>query len=128
MRGDEIMNFSRRFLIYFILFFTLNVYAFGFSNLIGWVFDLAGIIGSVETQNIAPFIAAIIVCLPIWIFSWRFANRIAKNIAEEKASRIRNLYLNLVRFYKHLIPQHKFFFYLMHQSKLHHQRYLLEQH
>ena len=62
----------------------------------GGIFDLTGIIGSVETRNIAPFIAAIIVCLPIWIFSWRFANRTTKNIVEEKASTIRNIYLNLV--------------------------------
>ena len=67
------MNFSRRLLIYVVLFVTLIVSAFGFSSLIGWIFDLIGIIGSAETQNIAPFIAAIIVCLPIWIFSWRFA-------------------------------------------------------
>ncbi|MFL2642457.1 MAG: DUF5671 domain-containing protein, partial [Dehalococcoidia bacterium] len=90
------MNVSRRLLIYVILFVTLNVYAFGLSSLIGWFFDLTGIIGGVETQNIAPFIAAIIVCLPIWIFSWRFANRTAQVIAEEETSTIRNLYLNLV--------------------------------
>ena len=90
------MNIPRRLLIYVILFVTLNVYAFGLSNLIGWFFDLTGIIGGAETQNIAPFIAAIIVCLPIWIFSWRFANRTVQDIAEEKTSTIRNLYLNLV--------------------------------
>ena len=90
------MNFSRRLLIYVVLFITLNVYALGFSSLIGWIFDLIGVIGSAETQNIAPYIAAIIVCFPIWIFSWRFANKAAKNITEEKASAIRNVYLNLV--------------------------------
>ena len=90
------MNIPRRLLIYVILFVTLNVYAFGLSNLIGWFFDLTGIIGGAETQNIAPFIAAIIVCLPIWIFSWRFANRTVQDITEEKTSTIRNLYLNLV--------------------------------
>ncbi len=90
------MNFSRRLLIYVVLFVTLIVSAFGFSSLIGWIFDLIGIIGGAEIQNIAPFIAAIIVCLPIWIFSWRFANRTTENIEQEKASTIRNLYLNFV--------------------------------
>tara|TARA_E500000331_G_scaffold29226_1_gene24609 strand:+ start:669 stop:2312 length:1644 start_codon:yes stop_codon:yes gene_type:complete len=90
------MNFSRRLLIYFILFITINVYAFGISNLIGWIFDLTGIIGNAETQNIAPFLSAIIVCLPIWIFLWRFSSRTSNNIAEEASSAVRNLYLNLV--------------------------------
>ena len=90
------MNFSRRLLIYVILFVTLNVYAFGFSNLISWIFDLTGIIGNVETQNIAPFLAAIIVCLPIWIFLWKFSHRTVQNAIEEESSTVRNLYLNLV--------------------------------
>ena len=90
------MNFSRRLLIYVILFVTLNVYAFGFSNLISWIIDLTGIIGNVETQNIAPFLAAIIVCLPIWIFLWKFSHRTVQNAIEEESSTVRNLYLNLV--------------------------------
>ena len=85
------MNFSRRLLIYVILFVTLNVYAFGFSNLISWIFDLTGIIGNVETQNIAPFLAAIIVCLPIWIFLWKFSHRTVQNAIEEESSTVRNL-------------------------------------
>ena len=85
------MNFSRRLLIYVILFVTLNVYAFGFSNLISWIIDLTGIIGNVETQNIAPFLAAIIVCLPIWIFLWKFSHRTVQNAIEEESSTVRNL-------------------------------------
>jgi len=90
------MNFSRRLLIYVVLFITLNVYAFGFTSLASWVFDLIGIIGDVQTQNIAPFLAAIIVCFPIWIFLWNFSNKSVKKISEEEFSTLRNLYLNIV--------------------------------
>ena len=90
------MNFSRRLLIYVVLFVTLNVYTFGFSSLTNWIFDLIGIIGDVETQNIAPFLAAIIVCFPIWIFLWKFSNKSVQKIPEEEFSTLRNLYLNVV--------------------------------
>ena len=90
------MNFSRRLLVYVILFVTLNIYAFGLSNLIGWILDIIGIIGNVQTQNIAPYLAAIIVCLPIWIFSWRFSNNAAQKFADEEISTVRYIYLNLV--------------------------------
>ena len=90
------MSFPRKLLIYIILFITLNVYAFGFSSLIGWVLDLIGIIGDAQTQNIAPFLSAIIVCFPIWLFVWRYVNRGLAISPSEEASTIRNLYLNLV--------------------------------
>lgn len=90
------MSFPRRLLIYIILFITLNVSAFGFSSLIGWVLDLIGIIGDAQTQNIAPFLSAIIVCFPIWLFVWRYVNRGLATSPSEESSTMRNLYLNLV--------------------------------
>ena len=90
------MSIPRRLLIYIVLFVTLNVYAVGFSNIIGWVLDLIGIIGDAQTQNIAPFLSAIIVCLPIWLFVWRYVNRGLEESSYEESSTIRNLYLNLV--------------------------------
>ena len=90
------MSIPRRLLIYIVLFVTLNVYAVGFSSLIGWVLDLIGIIGDAQTQNIAPFLSAIIVCLPIWLFVWRYVNRGLEESSYEESSTIRNLYLNLV--------------------------------
>ena len=83
-------------LIYVVSFVTLNIFAFGASSLISWIFDLSGIIGDAQTQNIAPFIAAIIVCFPIWIFLWRFSKKNIKSFPEEEYSTLRNLYLNLV--------------------------------
>ena len=62
------MNTPKRLLIYVVSFITLNVFAFGLSSLVGWILDLIGIIGDSQPQNIAPFIAAIIVCFPIWIY------------------------------------------------------------
>ena len=56
------MNTPKRLLIYVVSFITLNVFAFGLSSLVGWMLDLIGIIGDSQPQNIAPFIAAIIVC------------------------------------------------------------------
>ena len=90
------MNTPKRLLIYIVSFITLNVFAFGLSSLIGWMLDLIGILGDSNTQNIAPFIAAIIVCLPIWIYFWRLSNRNVQNFPEEEFSSLRNLYLNLV--------------------------------
>ena len=90
------MNLPKRLLIYVVSFVTLNVFAFGVSSLISWIFDLSGIIGDAQTQNIAPFIAAIIVCFPIWIFLWRFSKKNIKSFPEEEYSTLRNLYLNLV--------------------------------
>ncbi len=90
------MNLPKRLLIYVVSFVTLNIFAFGLSSIIGWVFDLSGIIGDTQTQNIAPFIAAIIVCFPIWIFLWRFSKKNIKSFPEEEYSTLRNLYLNLV--------------------------------
>ena len=90
------MNLPKRLLIYVVSFVTLNIFAFGASSLISWIFDLSGIIGDAQTQNIAPFIAAIIVCFPIWIFLWRFSKKNIKNFPEEEYSTLRNLYLNLV--------------------------------
>ena len=90
------MNLPKRLLIYVVSFVTLNIFAFGASSLISWIFDLSGIIGDVQTQNIAPFIAAIIVCFPIWIFLWRFSKKNIKSFPEEEYSTLRNLYLNLV--------------------------------
>ena len=90
------MSIPRRLLIYIVLFVTLNVYAVGFSSIIGWVLDLIGIIGDAQTQNIAPFLSAIIVCLPIWLFVWRYVNRGLEESSYEESSTIRNLYLNLV--------------------------------
>ena len=90
------MNLPKRLLIYVVSFVTLNIFAFGLSSIIGWVFDLSGIIGETQTQNIAPFIAAIIVCFPIWIFLWRFSKKNIKSFPEEEYSTLRNLYLNLV--------------------------------
>tara|TARA_B100001996_G_scaffold376457_1_gene357731 strand:+ start:375 stop:2033 length:1659 start_codon:yes stop_codon:yes gene_type:complete len=90
------MSFPRRLLIYIVLFVTLNVYAVGFASLIGWVLDLIGIIGDAQTQNIAPFLAAIIVCFPIWLFVWRYVNKGLADSPSEEASTMRNLYLNLV--------------------------------
>tara|TARA_Y100001936_G_scaffold9245_2_gene8333 strand:+ start:108 stop:1751 length:1644 start_codon:yes stop_codon:yes gene_type:complete len=90
------VNLPKRLLIYVVSFVTLNIFAFGLSSIIGWVFDLSGIIGDTQTQNIAPFIAAIIVCFPIWIFLWRFSKKNIKSFPEEEYSTLRNLYLNLV--------------------------------
>ena len=90
------MNTPKRLLLYIVSFITLNIFAFGFSSLIGWVLDLTTIIGDSQTQNIAPFIAAIIVCFPIWVFLWRFLNKNINNFPEEEYSTLRNLYLNLV--------------------------------
>ena len=90
------MNLPKRLLIYVVSFVTLNIFAFGASSLISWIFDLSGIIGDAQTQNIAPFIAAIIVCFPIWIFLWRFSKKNIKSFPEEEYSTLRNLYLNLV--------------------------------
>jgi len=90
------VNLPKRLLIYVVSFVTLNIFAFGASSLISWIFDLSGIIGDAQTQNIAPFIAAIIVCFPIWIFLWRFSKKNIKSFPEEEYSTLRNLYLNLV--------------------------------
>ena len=90
------MNTPKRLLLYIVSFITLNIFAFGFSNLIGWMLDLTAIIGDSQTQNIAPFIAAIIVCFPIWIFLWRFLNKNIHSFPNEEYSTLRNLYLNLV--------------------------------
>jgi len=90
------MNVPKRLLIYIVSFITLNVFAFGLSSLIGWILDLIGIIGDSQPQNIAPFLAAIIVCLPIWIYFWRLSNRNVQDFPEEEFSSLRNLYLNLV--------------------------------
>tara|TARA_Y100001935_G_scaffold15585_1_gene11643 strand:+ start:680 stop:2323 length:1644 start_codon:yes stop_codon:yes gene_type:complete len=90
------VNLPKRLLIYVVSFVTLNIFAFGLSSIIGWFFDLSGIIGDTQTQNIAPFIAAIIVCFPIWIFLWRFSKKNIKSFPEEEYSTLRNLYLNLV--------------------------------
>ncbi len=90
------MSFSRRLLIYIILFITLNVYAFGFFGLTQWILDLIGIIGDFRTQTIAPFLSAIIVCFPIWLFVWRYVNKGLADSPSEEASTMRNLYLNLV--------------------------------
>ena len=90
------MNTPKRLLLYIVSFITLNIFAFGFSSLIGWMLDLIGIIGDSQTQNIAPFIAAIIVCFPIWIYFWRLSNRNIQDFPEEEFSSLRNLYLNLV--------------------------------
>ena len=48
------MNTPKRLLLYIVSFITLNIFAFGFSSLIGWMLDLIGIIGDSQTQNIAP--------------------------------------------------------------------------
>ena len=90
------MSIPRRLLIYIILFITLNVYAVGLSSLIGWILDLIGIIGDAQTQNIAPFLSAIIVCFPIWLVVWRYAKKGLVDSPSEESSTIRNLYLNLV--------------------------------
>ena len=90
------MNTPKRLLIYIVSFITLNVFAFGFASLISWMFDLIGILGDSQPQNIAPFIAAIIVCFPIWIYFWRLSNRNVQDFPEEEFSSLRNLYLNLV--------------------------------
>jgi len=90
------MSFPRRLLIYIVLFVTLNLYAVGFSSLIGWILDLIGIIGDAQTQNIAPFLSAIIVCFPIWLFVWRYVNKGLADSPSEEVSTMRNLYLNLV--------------------------------
>ena len=90
------MNTPKRLLIYVVSFITLNVFAFGFSSLVGWMLDLIGIIGDSQPQNIAPFIAAIIVCFPIWIYFWRLSNRNIQDFPEEEFSSLRNLYLNFV--------------------------------
>ena len=90
------MNTPKRLLIYIVSFITLNVFAFGFASLISWMFDLIGILGDFQPQNIAPFIAAIIVCFPIWIYFWRLSNRNVQDFPEEEFSSLRNLYLNLV--------------------------------
>ena len=101
------MSIPRRLLIYIVLFVTLNVYAVGFSSIIGWVLDLIGIIGDAQTQNIAPFLSAIIVCLPIWLFVWRYVNKGLEESSYEESSTIRNLYLNLV-LYIHLDLNHPY--------------------
>ena len=90
------MNFPRRLLIYIVLIVTLNIFSFGMVGLISWIFDLSGLIGNANPQNIAPFLAAIIVCFPIWLFTWRYSTKIVVNSPEEGKSTIRNLYLNWV--------------------------------
>ena len=90
------MNTPKRLFVYIVSFITLNVFAFGFASLISWMFDLIGILGDSQPQNIAPFIAAIIVCFPIWIYFWRLSNRNVQDFPEEEFSSLRNLYLNLV--------------------------------
>ena len=90
------MNTPKRLLVNIVSFITLNVFAFGFASLISWMFDLIGILGDSQPQNIAPFIAAIIVCFPIWIYFWRLSNRNVQDFPEEEFSSLRNLYLNLV--------------------------------
>ena len=90
------MNTPKRLLVYIVSFITLNIFAFGFTSLVGWIFDLIGIIGDSQPQNIAPFLAAIIVCFPIWIYFWRLSNRNVQDFPEEEFSSLRNLYLNLV--------------------------------
>ena len=90
------MNTPKRLLIYVVSFITLNVFAFGLSSLVGWMLDLIGIIGDSQPQNIAPFIAAIIVCFPIWLYFWKLSNRNVQDFPEEEFSSLRNLYLNFV--------------------------------
>ncbi len=90
------MNFPKRLLIYIVLIVTLNIFSVGIVSLMSWVFDLAGLIGNANPQNIAPFLATIIVCFPIWLFTWGYATKIVINSPEEGKSIIRNLYLNCV--------------------------------
>ena len=90
------MNTPKRLLIYVVSFITLNVFAFGLSSLVGWMLDLIGIIGDSQPQNIAPFIAAIIVCFPIWLYFWKLSKRNVQDFPEEEFSSLRNLYLNFV--------------------------------
>ena len=90
------MNTPKRLLIYIVSFITLNVFAFGLSSLVGWMLDLIGIIGDSQPQNIAPFIAAIIVCFPIWLYFWKLSKRNVQDFPEEEFSSLRNLYLNFV--------------------------------
>mgnify|MGYP001348256112 FL=1 len=90
------MNTPKRLLIYVVSFITLNVFAFGLSSLVGWILDLIGIIGDSQPQNIAPFIAAIIVCFPIWLYFWKLSKRNVQDFPEEEFSSLRNLYLNFV--------------------------------
>ena len=90
------MNFPKRLLIYIVLIVTLNIFSVGIVSLISWIFDLVGLIGDADAQNIAPFLAAIIVCFPIWLFTWRYATKTVVNNPEESRSTIRNLYLNCV--------------------------------
>ena len=90
------MNTPKRLLIYIVSFITLNVFAFGLSSLVGWMLDLIGVIGDSQPQNIAPFIAAIIVCFPIWLYFWKLSKRNVQDFPEEEFSSLRNLYLNFV--------------------------------
>ena len=90
------MNFAKRLLIYVILLVTLNIFCFSFVNLLGWIFDLSNDLTGADPPMIAPFLAGIIVALPIWIFTWRFAQRISISNLSESNSKIRNLYLNIV--------------------------------
>ena len=90
------MNFPKRLLIYVILLVTLNIFCWSFVNLLGWIFDLNNNLTGPEPTMIAPFLAGIIVALPIWIFTWRFAHRISISNLSESNSKIRHLYLNVV--------------------------------
>ncbi len=90
------MNFSKRLLIYVILLVTLNIFCFSFVNLLGWIFDLSNDLTGSDPPMIAPFLAGIIVALPIWVFTWRFAQRISISNPSESNSKLRNLYLNIV--------------------------------
>ena len=90
------MNFPKRLLIYVILLVTLNIFCVSLVNLLGWIFDLSNDLTGADPPMIAPFLAGIIVALPIWIFTWRFAQRISISNPSESNSKIRNLYLNIV--------------------------------
>ena len=90
------MNFPKRLLIYVILLVTLNIFCFSFVNLLGWIFDLRNTLSGAEGRNIAPFLAGIIVALPIWVFTWRFAQKTSTANLSESTASTRHLYLNVV--------------------------------
>ena len=90
------MSFPKRLFVYIILLITLNVFCFSSSGIIGWALDLVNVIGDVAITDIAPFLAAIIVSFPIWVFLWRFVQKyVGVNTAESTAT-LRHLYLNIV--------------------------------
>ncbi|MFN3374787.1 MAG: DUF5671 domain-containing protein, partial [Chloroflexus sp.] len=94
------MNVVRRW----YLFVSATIGLQGFTWSLIWL--IYGVVSGVDQPSIeatALQIAALVICLPLWLIHWLWGERLAQRDLEERASAIRKLYLygNLAAF---LIP------------------------